>query len=166
MHKMNRLLKLAEEIATTAHKGQVDKAGVDYINHPKTVASMCDSIEAKIVGWLHDVIEDTDVTLEDLKLIGFPDNILEAIKCVTKQEGYNIEEYYLRIKNNELAKEVKLADLTHNLDLSRIPEDASSELKNKMKCKHKKYSLYKNYLLNSLPEETIYDFNNRMEDIV
>ena len=158
-HKIH-LLKIAEEIATVAHKGQVDKAGVDYINHPRTVASMCNSIDAKIVGWLHDVVEDTDVTFEDLKNSGFPENILEALRCVTKEENYQLDDYYLRIKKNELAKEVKLADLTHNSDLSRIPETMSEELKNKMKQKYQKYVLYKKYLLCNNYKDTISRFIN------
>jgi hypothetical protein len=72
----------------------VDKAGVEYINHPQTVSSMCSSTEAKIVGWLHDVIEDTDVTLDDLKKAGFPDDILEALRCITKETGYQLDDYY------------------------------------------------------------------------
>ncbi len=159
---MEELLKLAEKIATKAHTGQMDKVGVEYINHPRTVSSMCVSIEAKIVGWLHDVVEDTDVTFEDLRNSGFPENILEALRCVTKEENYQLDEYYLRIKKNELAREVKLADLTHNSDLSRIPESVSEEFKNKMIKKHKQYMLYKEYLMCDNDEETVSEFINRV----
>ena len=163
MHKY-RLLELAEQIATTAHKGQVDKAGIEYINHPKTVASFCQTVDAKIVGWLHDVVEDTNVTFDDLELIGFDDYLIEALKCVTKENNYNEEEYYFRIKNNEIAREVKLADLTHNSDFSRIPSSAPEELKTKMKGKQKKYLIYKAYLLDSLPNEKLYEYIKRMEE--
>lgn len=161
---MDNLLKLAEEIATKAHKGQIDKAGVEYINHPRTVASMCDSTETKIVGWLHDVVEDTDITLDDLRTAGFPENILEALRCVTKEENYRLDEYYLRIKKNKLARAVKLADLTHNSDLSRIPETVSEEFKNKMFRKHEQYMLYKEYLLNSIEGETVSEFIRKKDE--
>ena len=116
---MTDKIKLAEQIATIAHEGQVDKAGVAYINHPRTVASMCESEEGKIVGWLHDVVEDTDVTFEELREKGFSDVVIEALRCVTKEEGYEISEYYTKIKNTPIAREVKLADLTHNSDFPK-----------------------------------------------
>lgn len=146
-HK-TELLALAEKIARVAHEKQVDKAGVPYINHPMTVSSFCQSIDAKIVGWLHDVVEDTPVTFECLKLLGFDDYLIEALRCVTKEDNYDETEYYTRIKNNEIARQVKLADLTHNLDFSRIPQNASEELKTKMLNKHKKYEKFKVFLEN------------------
>ena len=95
---MNDLNK-ALEIATKAHKGQFDKAGKQYINHPITVSSKCNTLEAKIVGLLHDVVEDTDVTLEYLKEF-FSEDIIEAIRLVTKVDPLDINEYYKNIKNN------------------------------------------------------------------
>ena len=161
---MKNKIKLAEQIATEAHAGQVDKAGVAYINHPRTVSSMCNSEAAKIVGWLHDVVEDTEVTFEDLIEKGFSDEIIEALRCITKEEGYEISEYYTKIKRNIIAREVKLADLTHNSDFSRIPENAPAELKSKMKIKHQKYALYKSYLLDGLDEETLNDYLVRIQE--
>lgn len=143
---MEDLLRLAEAIARVAHKNQFDKCGVPYINHPKTVSEFCNTIEGKIVGWLHDVVEDTHVTIDSLRNLGFPDNILEALRCVTKEEGYDEAEYYERIKNNQIAKEVKLADLKHNSDLSRIPEDAKKELREKLQKKHDIYLTKIEYL--------------------
>ncbi len=135
-----RLLELAEEIATKAHAGQLDKAGVPYIYHPRTVSSYCESIYAKIVGWLHDVIEDTDVTIEDLRSRGFDEFLLEALDCVTKpKQGYDEKMYYKRIKENELAKEVKLADLKHNSDMSRIPSGISEAEYKKWVVRKEKY---------------------------
>nr|MBQ8253729.1 GTP pyrophosphokinase [Lachnospiraceae bacterium] len=147
MEHYEELLALAEEIATKAHSGQVDKAGVAYINHPKTVASYCTSIYAKIVGWLHDVIEDTDVTMDDLKQKGFDAFLLEALDCVTKPKtGYDEDVYYARIKNNDIAKEVKLADLKHNSDMSRIPQNITPEEREKMIKKKKFYQTKIQYL--------------------
>ena len=141
------LLRLAEEVATKAHEGQLDKAGVAYIYHPRTVASYCSSIEAKIVGWLHDVIEDTDVTIEELREKGFDDFLLEALDCVTKPKAYYDEGiYYERIKKNELAKEVKLADLKHNSDMSRIPTGISEVERQKWILRKEKYLSHIRYL--------------------
>lgn len=142
-----QLLVLAEEIATRAHEGQLDKAGVPYIYHPRTVSSYCSSMYGKIVGWLHDVIEDTDVAIEDLREKGFDEFLLEALDCVTKpKEGYNEEAYYERIKGNELAKEVKLADLKHNSDMSRIPTGISEEEHKKWVTRKEKYLAHIRYL--------------------
>lgn len=128
----------ALEIATKAHKGQVDKAGVEYINHPIAVSNLCQTKEAKIVGLLHDVIEDTNVTLKDLEEY-FSSDIIEAIVLVTKTEGFNIDEYYQNIKNNRIAREVKLADLTHNMDLSRFKDQEITEKDLRRKEKYQKY---------------------------
>lgn len=134
------LLQLAEKIATKAHTGQLDKAGVPYIYHPQIVSSYCESIYGKIVGWLHDVIEDTDVTMEDLRAQGFDEFLLEALDCVTKPKvGYDEKAYYDRIKRNPLAKEVKLADLKHNSDMSRIPQGISEEERRKWIIRKEKY---------------------------
>lgn len=140
MEHYNELLILAEKIATKAHMGQVDKAGVPYIEHPKTVASYCTTEYAKIIGWLHDVVEDTDVTLDDLRKQGFDEFLLEALDCVTKPKiGYDETAYYKNIKQNEIAREVKLADLKHNSDMSRIPSGISEAEREKWIQKKKKY---------------------------
>ena len=86
------------------------------------------SKKAKIVALLHDVIEDSNVTIDDLKPY-FTNDILQAILCVTKEENYDYENYLRRIKNNPLAKEVKIADLTHNMDLSRLSNITEDDLK-------------------------------------
>lgn len=142
-----QLLHLAEEIATKAHEGQVDKAGVAYIEHPRTVSSFCESMPGKIVGWLHDVVEDTDVTIADLRAEGFDEDLLEALDCVTKPKiGYDEKVYYERIKGNALAKEVKLADLKHNSDMSRMPEGLSGEQYQKWIKQKEKYRSHIEYL--------------------
>ncbi len=141
------MLQLAERVATDAHEGQLDKAGVAYIYHPRTVSGYCESLPAKIVGWLHDVIEDTDVTMNDLRDMGFDEFLLEALDCVTKPKtGYNENVYYARIKANPLAKEVKLADLRHNSDMSRIPEGITPEEHEKWIMRKEKYLEHIQYL--------------------
>lgn len=117
---MERLLVKAIEIATKAHKGQTDKGGAPYILHPTAVAAGVEITEQKIVAYLHDVIEDTDITEEDLIAAGFPKYIIEAVKVITKSKGVSYQEYLQAVKNNELARAVKISDIRHNMDLSRI----------------------------------------------
>ncbi len=114
------LYQQALEIAEDAHKGQVDKAGVDYIQHPLFVASLVEGELAKTVALLHDVVEDSDWTLEDLRKEGLPEEVVQAVGILTKKRNENYEEYILRVKQNPLARQVKLADLKHNSDLSRL----------------------------------------------
>lgn len=113
------LLKKAYDIAYKAHLGQYDKSGKEYINHPVTVASFCETEEEKIVALLHDVIEDTEVKIEELEIY-FNENIISALKLLTHDPNEDYFSYLAKIKNNPLAKKVKLADLKHNMDMSRF----------------------------------------------
>ena len=131
--------ELALKIATEAHKGQVDKAGVPYINHPLTVASLVDTEEEKIVALLHDTIEDTNITEQDLIDYGFPNEIVEAVKLLTHNKNVPYMDYVAKIKDNELARKVKIADLTHNSDLSRLKEITDKD--------KKRYNKYQKALL-------------------
>ena len=110
----------AYEIAKKAHLGQVDKAGEDYIKHPEKVASFVSSDEEKAVAYLHDVIEDTELTLEDLREYGFSEEVLKAVDVITKKKGQDYQTYLNSAKENKLARVVKLADLRHNSDLTRL----------------------------------------------
>lgn len=121
--------ELALKIATEAHKGQVDKAGIPYINHPLTVASLVDTEEEKIVALLHDTIEDTNITEQDLLNYGFSNKIIEAVKLLTHNKNVLYMDYVAKIKDNELARKVKIADLTHNSDLSRLKEITEKDKK-------------------------------------
>ena len=115
-------LEKAIEIATEAHKGQFDKAGKDYIGHPLRVMEMGRTEEEKIVGVLHDVIEDTDWTFEKLAEEGFSDEVIAALRCVTKiSENENYDDFIDRVKKNPLAVAVKINDLTDNMDIRRLP---------------------------------------------
>ena len=108
-------------IANRAHKGQVDKAGEPYIRHPLHVMSKMHTEEEAVVAILHDVIEDTDCTMEDLRKAGFSENVLEALRLLTHNKAERYMNYILKIKDNPLAKAVKIEDLKHNMDLKRIP---------------------------------------------
>ena len=118
----------AIKIAVLTHLYQKDKAGEPYIYHPLTVMMNIKNedkifeIKCKIVAVLHDVLEDTkDITLTMGSLDNYIETeFIECIKLLTKEKGYDEEEYFKRIKENSIAREVKIADLTHNMDLSRL----------------------------------------------
>jgi (p)ppGpp synthase/HD superfamily hydrolase len=122
-----KFLAIAIAIATKAHEGQVDKAGKPYIAHPLTVMAEMESLESKIVAILHDAIEDSELTIKDLVSEGFPSSITEAIAAITKLEGESYADYILRVKANPIAIKVKIADLKHNMDLSRIPSPTEKD---------------------------------------
>lgn len=115
------IVKTALEIALKAHEGQKDKAGQPYINHPLRVSEGVATAEEKAVALLHDVIEDSDITLADLRAHGLPDQVVEAVDCITKCGREDYESYLQRVKSNPIARAVKIADIEHNSDLSRIP---------------------------------------------
>ena len=123
----------AYEIAKKAHLGQVDKAGEDYIKHPEKVASFVETDEEKAVAYLHDVIEDTELTLEDLYEYGFSKEVIEAVDIITKKKGENYQSYLNSVKKNELARVVKLADLRHNSDLTRLTKVTEKDIERKEK---------------------------------
>lgn len=123
-------LEKAIEIATEAHQGQFDKAGRDYIGHPLRVMEMGNTEEEKIVGVLHDVIEDTDWTFEKLAEEGFSDEVIAALRCVTKiSENENYDDFIDRVKKNPLAVAVKINDLTDNMDIRRLPYLSDKDVK-------------------------------------
>lgn len=115
------LTREAMKIAYDAHQGQFDKSGVPYVFHPIHVAEqMCDEYST-CVALLHDVVEDTDVSLEDLAK-QFPQEIVEAVGLLTHSKNTPYEEYLRKVKENPIAKAVKLADIAHNTDFSRLPD--------------------------------------------
>lgn len=122
-------------IAKTAHFGQIDKAGNDYFKHPEKVASMVDSNDEKIVALLHDVIEDTPITLAFLESAGFNPNILEAVDAITKREKEDYDDYIKRVADNPLAKTVKLADMKNNADITRFKNPTEEDFKRADKYK-------------------------------
>lgn len=111
--------KLAQEIAIRAHAGQVDRAGEPYIRHPIAVSALVQGDTEKIVALLHDVVEDTPITLESIRVL-FGDTIADAVGLVTHEPGVDYFEYVRRAGTNPIAKAVKIADLTHNSDPRRM----------------------------------------------
>ena len=111
----------ARDLAISAHYGMVDKAGAPYIMHPERVADRLDKLEEKVVGWLHDVVEDTDVTLDAIRK-GFGYETSMAVDAITHRKGESWSNYLTRVKANAVATAVKISDLTDNLNLSRLPK--------------------------------------------
>ncbi len=114
------LVDYAYSFAQQKHDGQYDKAGKPYIEHPVAVSNMLDTEDEKVVALLHDIIEDTDTTPADLLSRGFTPAQVSAVVALTKRNHESYKSYLERVKNNNLACAVKLADLTHNSDLSRL----------------------------------------------
>ena len=113
-------LERAIEIAARAHAGAVDRQQQPYILHPVRVMMGVDDPEARIVAILHDVIEDSETTLDDIRREGFSDAVLTALELVTRNEGTSFADYVVRCKSNALATLVKLADLKDNAALHRL----------------------------------------------
>ena len=130
------LLEKAIILSTKAHAGQKDKSGEAYILHPLFVMSKMKNDMGRIVALLHDVIEDTEITEDDLRKEGFPSEVIDTVKILTrsKNEDY-IEDYIQRILTNSLAIEVKLGDLSHNMDLNRMPNPSEHDFQRLEKYK-------------------------------
>ena len=129
--KTKKALKLCFE----AHKNQLDKSGMPYVFHPFHLAEQMETEETVVAALLHDVMEDTDYTAEDLKEMGFDGDVLEALLLLTHQDGVDYMDYVKKIKSNPIARAVKLADLTHNSDLTRLDVVDEKALERKEKYK-------------------------------
>lgn len=123
-------LERAIQIAVKAHKNQKDKYGAPYIQHPLRVMAMGRTEDERIVGILHDVVEDTEWTFEALREEGFAPHIIKALDCVTKKaDDEDYDDFVARTRTNELAIRVKLHDLTDNMDVRRMPEVREKDIK-------------------------------------
>src|SRR5438128_970587 len=112
-----------------AHAGQRDKADQPYVLHPLRVMVRCATEEERIVALLHDVVEDSDVTLEELRACGFSDAVVEAVRCLTKRDGESYPDFIHRVSLNDLATRVKIADLSENIDVTRLPSLTDADLR-------------------------------------
>lgn len=127
----NNIVFNARYIAYYAHIDQVDKGGNPYIFHLVNVANGCDSPDAQAAGYLHDILEDTDTTVQDLRNDGVSENVIEAVTLLTRTDDETYRQYLEKLKPNKIARQVKLADLRDNLDPTRLndPEkDRNSSL--------------------------------------
>ena len=109
----------AMQIAYSAHHGQVDKAGVPYIFHPLHLAEQMDEEISCCAALLHDTVEDTEITPEDLAA-EFPGEVVEAVRLLTHDPETDYYDYVRKIRSNPIALQVKLADLNHNMDADRF----------------------------------------------
>ena len=114
------MTKKAWKVCYEAHEGQVDKSELPYVFHPFHLAEQMDDEESTVVALLQDVVEDTRYTLEDLKNKGFSDKVIEALALLTHEDTVPYMDYVREFSRNPLATKVKLADLHHNMDLSRL----------------------------------------------
>lgn len=123
-------LEKALEIAINAHKGQKDKSGADYISHAIRVMQRGETEIEKICGLLHDVIEDSILTFEDLKNEGFSEEVIAVLKLITKiSETEDYDEFIDRVKQNPIAVKVKINDLLDNMDITRLKELSVRDIK-------------------------------------
>lgn len=122
------ILDTAVALACRVHAGQVDKSGKPYILHPLRLMLKFEGVDEQVVSVLHDVVEDGDVTLDDLRALGVSDAAVAAIDCLSKRDGEQYEDFIARIKPNDLARRVKIADIRDNLDLTRLPEISDKDL--------------------------------------
>lgn len=116
------MTKKAMKLCFSAHRDQVDKSGLPYVFHPFHLAEQMEDEDTTIVALLHDVVEDTEITFADLAQMGFSQQVIGAIQAMTHAEGVPYLEYVDQIKDNPIARRVKLADLRHNSDLSQLDQ--------------------------------------------
>ena len=121
----NKALKLMCE----KHRNQRDRSGLPYILHPFHVAEQMDDEESTVVALLHDIVEDTNTTFEDLKETGFSERVISALRLMTREEGVDYYDYVKEIGKDPLARKVKIADLEHNMQLERLDVVREKDLK-------------------------------------
>ena len=123
------MTKKALKLCFAAHRDQTDKSGMPYVFHPFHLAEQMTDEYTTTVALLHDVVEDTDITFDNLAAEGFPEQVISALKLLTHEDGVEYMDYVARIKDNPIAKAVKLADLKHNSDTSRLDSVDEKALK-------------------------------------
>ena len=114
------IVKAAMKLCFAAHAGQLDRSGIPYVNHPLHLAEQMDTEDEIVVALLHDVMEDTEYTADDLRAIGVSDAAMEALLLLTHDDAVPYLDYVRNLKDNPIARKVKLADLRHNSQLSRL----------------------------------------------
>ena len=159
---MEERLQKAIELATEAHKDQTDRAGKPYIGHITRVMQAGKTIEERMAGVLHDIVEDTHWTFEDLLCEGIPANVVDAVRCLTKIENESYEQFIERVKTNPIAIAVKLNDLHDNMDITRLPEISNMDIERLLKY-HRAYSELSK--LQPVHKKTVYiDMDNVLVD--
>lgn len=129
----------AMEIAYNAHQGQKDKSGMPYIYHPARVAEGFTNEAEACVAWLHDVVEDSGTTIDDLRLEGFGEVVCTAVKVLTHKKNTPYKDYIQAISRNQIAKAVKMADLRDNMDTTRVLGEFDEGFERRMAKYHRAY---------------------------
>lgn len=122
------MLSKAIEIATRAHAGQIDKGGEPYILHPLRVMLSCNTEIERICAVLHDVVEDSDISFDYLRLEGFSEEIIKALDCLTRRTHESYDQFIDRAIGNETACHVKMADLYDNMNITRIKNPTNKDI--------------------------------------
>ena len=125
-------IEAAKNLATNAHRGQTDKAGLPYITHPQRVAARLDTPEAQVVGWLHDTVEDTPLTVRDIEA-AFGSETAAAVDAVSRREDEVWSDYLERVAANPMARQVKISDLIDNSNLQRLPRVTLKDVRRQAK---------------------------------
>ena len=138
------LTKKALKLCFEKHRDQVDKTGLPYVFHPFHLAEQMNDEVSTVCALLHDVVEDTDVTFNDLIEMGYPDEVISALTLLTHDDNVPYMDYVKKISTNETAKKVKIADLKHNSDITRL--DCIDDY---AKARNQKYKQALELLINS-----------------
>lgn len=140
MINFDELREKAMQIAEKVHSSQVDKGGKPYINHPVRVERMCSRQEDRLVALLHDTVEDGDIASEYLLMVGFPQEVVDAVLSVSRKRGEDYFDFILRCKENPIGRRVKIADLKDNMDITRLNELTEKDIE-RLKKYHKAYKM-------------------------
>lgn len=132
-------------IATNVHAGQIDKGGNPYILHPLRVMLAVKGSDEMMAAVLHDVLEDSEMKASDLMAFMFSNAVIDAVVALTRNDGESYSDFISRVAKNEIATAVKIADLTDNLDLSRIKEPTKQDIE-----RHRKYVAARAELIRSV----------------
>ena len=140
MMNFDELRENAMQIAIKVHRGQLDKGGNDYINHPVRVERRCICQEDRLVALLHDTIEDGNIESEYLILVGFSQEVVDAVLSVSRKRGEDYFEFIQRCKANPIGRRVKICDLEDNMDITRLKELTEKDIE-RLKKYHKAYKM-------------------------
>lgn len=140
MINFDELREKAMQIAIKVHRGQLDKGGNDYINHPVRVERRCICQEDRLVALLHDTIEDGNIASEYLLLVGFSQEVVDAVLSVSRKRGEDYFEFIQRCKANLIERRVKICDLEDNMDITRLKELTEKDIE-RLKKYHKAYKM-------------------------
>ena len=138
---LSRDVETAKQWAFRFHEGQVDKAGLPYVSHPERVAGRLSAPEEQVVGWLHDTLEDTSLTLPEIEAQFGPETAA-AVDAISRRDEEDWQDYLKRVKKNEVARQVKISDLIDNSNLSRLPHITMRDVD-----RQKKYNKALRYML-------------------